>query len=127
MNRINFDEIYNSGVDIDELTKYYEERKRAEEDEKIKAEKRKRKRAALKTALTEYLSYNNKCRVTSNDLDKMIDSIEEFFKVGEKKDYKDNYWGYTATKGGGDNKWDIKFSDRVTEAERKKLRELFND
>jgi len=127
MNRINFDEIYNSGVDIDELAKYYEERKRAEEDEKIKAEKRKRKRAALKTALTEYLSYNNKCRVTSNDLDKMIDSIEEFFKVGEKKDYKDNYWGYTATKGGGDNKWDIKFSDRVTEAERKKLRELFND
>lgn len=125
MNKISFHEIYNSGIDIDELTKYYEGRKRAEEDEKTKAE-RKRKRVALKTALTEYLSYNNKCKVTSNDLDKMIDSIEEFFKVGEKNEKKDNYWGYTATKE-GDKKWDIKFSDRVTEAERKKLRELFND
>lgn len=124
MNKISFHEIYNSGIDIDELTKYYEERKRAEENEKTKAE-RKRKRAALRTALIEYLSYNNKCKVTSDDLDKMIDSIEEFFKVGEKNEKKDNYWGYTATKE-GDNKWDIKFSDRVTEAERKKLRELFN-
>ena len=126
MNKINFDDIYNSGVDIDELTKYYKERKRVEEEDKrIEAEKKKRK-AIAKTALKEYLSYN-KCRYTSDDLDKVLDSIEEFFKIGEKKDYKDNYWGYTATKGGGDNKWDIKFSDRVTEAERKKLRELFND
>ena len=121
MNKINFDDIYNSGVDIDELTKYYKERARAEEEnKKIEAEK-KNKKLKAKTALKEFLSYNNKCRFTSDDIDKMLDSIEEFFKVGEKKD---NYWGYTATKE-GDKDWDIRFSDKVTEAERKKLRELF--
>ena len=122
MNKINFDDIYNSGVDIDELTKYYKERKRVEEEDKrIEAEKKKRK-AIAKTALKEYLSYN-KCKYTSDDLDKVLDSIEDFFKIEEKKD---NYWGYTATKE-GDKDWDIRFSDKVTEAERKKLRELFND
>jgi len=124
MNKINFDEIYNSGVDIDELTKYYKERQRAEEeDKKIEAEK-KNKKFKAKVAIKEFLSYNNKCKFTSDDIDKVLDAIEDFFALRKKKD-KDNYWGYTATKE-GDKKWDIRFSDKVTEAERKKLRELFN-
>ena len=122
MNKISFDEIYNSGIDIEKLTKYYEERKRVEEeDKKIEAEK-KNKRLKAKVALKEYLSYSNKDQYTLINIDRLLDSIDYFLNL---KENKYNYWGYTATKE-GDKKWDIRFSDKVTEAERKKLRELFN-
>ena len=126
MGRIEFNDIYEDGIDINKLTEYYKKRKKQEEEEEKKKEiKDKTIVKARKDAAVAIKLYLNALDVDGIE-ELSVQEIERNLKDLEKlhnskssnKSY--NHRMYSATKEGNKD-WNFDFEGDFTEQEKKEV------
>ena len=115
MGAITFTDIYDQGIDIDELAQYYK-KKKAEEQEKKNKERQKKLDAARDAAATAIKAYFN---VLSPDNNITIGELKDNL-IDLERPYKNILREYKAVKT-GDKDWDVKFKGDFTEEEKKDI------
>ena len=123
MGKIDYNDIYNQGIDLDELAEYYAMREKEEQEKKI-TEREVARRDARETAATAIYNYFNViCPAATGTAVTKEEIMEGLLEVEKKYDkaepaQKRHYRGYSATKE-GDKDWEFKFEGDYTEQEKK--------
>ena len=130
MGRIEFNDIYEDGIDIDKLTEYYKKRKKQEEEEKEEEKKKIKDKTIIKArkdaaiAIKLYLNALDVDGIENLSVQEIEENLKDLEKLNNLKSSNKNYNHrmYSATKE-GDKDWNFDFEGDFTAQEKKEIAE----